>query len=78
MLQADWARQRLAGLGIRPDEFLDEVRLLTPEGRLFGGADAVLWLARQLWWAVPLSLFGRIPGVRRLLRAAYRQAAERR
>src|SRR3989442_9356462 len=54
------------------------MRLLLPEGRAPGGADAILLLARQTPWGWPLVLLSLVPGVRTLLRVAYRYIAARR
>jgi len=65
-------------LGLSPEKLLTEMRLLLPDGRLYGGADAFLQIARRYWWAWPLYLFGRLPGVKPLLRVLYRQLARNR
>jgi predicted DCC family thiol-disulfide oxidoreductase YuxK len=75
VLQAPWVRQRL---GRGPGEVEDEMKLLTPDGRVFGGAEAVAEIFRSVWWGWPLWLATRLPGARRLLRAAYWQIAHRR
>ena len=74
-LQTPWVRAhfRLPGA-----ELLSEMRVLMRNGNTFGGADAIVHLARYVWWAWPLVPFARIPGVRYLLRAAYRFIAVRR
>jgi hypothetical protein len=46
--QTPWVRERLAK---NNGELLFEMRLLTPQGRLYGGADAFVAIARQIWWA---------------------------
>ena len=74
-LQDPRAREQLS----LPDrELLAELRLLTHDGRQFGGADAIVYLARRVWWAWPLWALAQIPGVPKLLRAAYRAIAARR
>ena len=74
-LQAAWARTRL---GLAEDDPLVEMKLLTADGRIFGGADAFLELARGIWWAWPCHLVGSLPGIRGLLRAGYRLVARNR
>jgi len=62
-----------------PEEMLlSEMRVLMRDGDALGGADAILHLARFIWWARPLVALARVPGVRPLLRAAYRSIAARR
>lgn len=74
-LQTEWVRQQLQ---MNDAALLREMRVLLPDGRVFGGADAILRLARQVWWTRPLAAASWIPGVKRLLRAGYRKIAARR
>ncbi len=67
-LQTPWVRQKLA---LANEELLAEMRLLKPDGKVYGGADAVLEISRHIWWARPLSLARRAPAVRKLLRLGY-------
>jgi predicted DCC family thiol-disulfide oxidoreductase YuxK len=70
---------RVAGLlGMPQEELLREMRVLSAEGKHYGGADAVVYLTRQVWWAWPLYAFAQLPGVTPVLRAAYRRVAARR
>ena len=62
-------------LGMSPEDLLVAVRYLSPEGRQYSGADALLALAREIWWARPLIWFSRIPGATRILHAGYRWVA---
>ena len=50
---------------------LDQLRVITVTGECFGGADALIFLARRIWWAWPAYLLARIPGITGLLRRAY-------
>ncbi len=65
-------------LGLSREELLREMRFLLSDGRQFGGADAAVALAREIWWARPLVWLSRIPGAMELLRACYRRIAEHR
>ena len=65
-------------LELKPGERPTEMRVRTPDGRLFGGADAVLFLAGFVWWGQPLKWFVKIPGAKRLLHRIYREIASRR
>lgn len=65
-------------LGLPEQELLAELRVLAHDGRQFGGADAIIYLARQVWWARPLSALAQFPGMRHVLRFAYRWIAARR
>ncbi len=74
-LQAPWVNEQL---GLSSEQLLTEMRLLLPDGHLYGGADAFLQIARRYWWAWPLYLLGLLPGVIPLLRVLYRQIARNR
>jgi predicted DCC family thiol-disulfide oxidoreductase YuxK len=74
-LQAAWARQRL---GLKAGEPLMEMKLLAEDGRIFGGADALVQIARRIRWAWPLFVLAQIPGAMILLRAIYRRVAANR
>ena len=65
-------------LALPPEQLLLEMRVLTAEGKQFGGADAFVFLASQIWWAWPLYALAQLPGMRALLRAGYRWVAARR
>ena len=56
----------------------DEMCVLTTGGKLFGGADAVVFLAHHIWWAWPLAAVAELPGAMSVLRRAYRWVAEHR
>jgi predicted DCC family thiol-disulfide oxidoreductase YuxK len=74
-LQEPWVRTKL---GLSAVETLAEMRVLTSDGTVLGGADAVVLLARQVWWMSPLSWTAQLPGGRRVLRSLYRWVAARR
>ena len=68
----------LGRLGLHPGETPGEIQLELAGGRLLSGADAVMWLARRVWWLSPLGLIGWLPGVRRLTQWAYAWVARNR
>jgi predicted DCC family thiol-disulfide oxidoreductase YuxK len=74
-LQQAWVRERL---NLTPEQALEEMRVLTANGQVFGGADAVIFLARQLWWAAPFTAIARLAFVQRLIDRSYRWVAARR
>jgi predicted DCC family thiol-disulfide oxidoreductase YuxK len=74
-LQAPWAKARL---GLDDKALMEEMKLLTEEGKVFGGADALLRIARGIWWAWPLFALSLLPGVRPSLRFVYRRVAQNR
>ena len=65
-------------LGLSGEELLRELRFLAEDGAHFGGADAVLALAREIAWARPLLWLAKIPGATQLLHSAYAWFAARR
>jgi predicted DCC family thiol-disulfide oxidoreductase YuxK len=38
-------------LQIPEEHLLDDIHVLTPSGKLESGADAYLYVSRQIWWA---------------------------
>jgi predicted DCC family thiol-disulfide oxidoreductase YuxK len=74
-LQQEWVERRL---NLTRQEALEEMRVLTAAGEVFGGADAVIFLARQLWWAAPLVFFARSQFVCTILDRGYRWIAAHR
>jgi len=67
-LQTPWVRELLEK---DPKPLLAEMRLLTPGGTVFGGADALLEIARKFWWARAVRWIACYPGVKPILRKAY-------
>ncbi len=65
-------------LGLSQDELLREMRLLLSDGSHYGGADAAVALAREIWWLRPLAWVAKFPGMMDVLRSGYRQIAARR
>jgi predicted DCC family thiol-disulfide oxidoreductase YuxK len=65
-------------LGLPAPELLRELRFLFSDGKQTGGADAVLAVAREIWWARPLVWLGNIPGMMAVLRRGYYWIAARR
>jgi predicted DCC family thiol-disulfide oxidoreductase YuxK len=74
-LQTPWVRERLSFQAGAP---FTEMGLLTTDGRAFGGADAIVEIARRIWWGRPFFVLAQIPGARPVLRAGYRRIADRR
>jgi hypothetical protein len=65
-------------LGLSATELLRELKFLLSDGQQFGGANAVLAVAKEIWWARPLVWLSKIPGIMPILDATYcRVAAQR-
>jgi len=62
-------------LGMSREQLLLEMRFLLSDGSQYGGADAAVALAREIWWARPLVWISRIPGMLEILRQGYRWVA---
>ncbi len=65
-------------LALPPQDLLREMRVATADGEIYGGAKAIVYLARQIWWAWPLYAAAKLPGVSRILDAGYRWFADHR
>ena len=65
-------------LALPPDQLLREMRVITTEGQIYGGSDAIVYLARQIWWAWPVSAIAHVPGISKILAAGYRWIADHR
>jgi lipase maturation factor 1 len=59
-------------LQISPDDLLNDILVLTPGGTLESGANAYLFVARQIWWAWPFYAVFRLPGLNWILERGYR------
>ena len=65
-------------LGMSQGQLLREMRVILNDGGQYGGADAAVALAQEIWWARPLAWFAKIPGAMKLLHRAYHSIAARR
>lgn len=65
-------------LGLSREELLLEIKFVSPDGRLHGGADAAAALAREIWWARPVVWLAKVPWVMKSFRRLYRWVAARR
>jgi predicted DCC family thiol-disulfide oxidoreductase YuxK len=74
-LQTAWVKKKL---NLSETDLLTVMRLLLPDRRVMGGADAAVALARYAWWLWPLWLASHIPGAMAIIRASYRYIARNR
>ena len=65
-------------LGMPRSELLKELQFLLSDGTNFGGALAVIAVAREVWWAQPFVWLAAVPGMMPLLDAGYKWVAARR
>ncbi len=57
---------------IPTENLLDDIRVLTPSGKLISGADAYLYVARRIWWAWSFYAMFSLPGCNWVLWRCYR------
>jgi predicted DCC family thiol-disulfide oxidoreductase YuxK len=62
-------------LGLSRDQLMKEMQFLPSDGTRYGGADAAVALAREIWWAAPLVWISKVPGTMEILRKGYRWVA---
>jgi predicted DCC family thiol-disulfide oxidoreductase YuxK len=74
-LQTPWVRERL---GVAVGGTFNEMALMDADGSIYGGAEAVLRIARKVWWGRPLWWVAAIPGMRPLFDRLYRWIARNR
>ena len=65
-------------LGLSRDELMREMQFLLSDGSRYGGADAAVALAREIWWGRPLLWISKIPGMMEILRKGYQWIAGKR
>jgi predicted DCC family thiol-disulfide oxidoreductase YuxK len=61
-----------------PGVIPDEMKLLLPDGALLGGAEAMVCLARAIWWLAPPAWLAWLPVFRWATVAGYRWVARHR
>jgi predicted DCC family thiol-disulfide oxidoreductase YuxK len=59
-------------LEMPPENLLDDILILTRQNKLERGADAYLFVARQIWWAWPFYALFSLPGFHWILWQGYR------
>jgi alginate O-acetyltransferase complex protein AlgI len=74
-LQSPWSRVRL---GLTEPELLAEMRVITPDGNVLGGADALLEISRHYRLAWPVRQLARLPAIHHLFQQIYRRIARNR
>lgn len=65
-------------LGLPIEQVLLEIKFLSPDGRQYGGADAAVAVAREIWWAQPVVWLAKVSWIMRSFRSLYRWIAGRR
>ncbi len=67
-LQDEAVRMRV---GLKPGEPLEEMKVLTRDGRIIGGLNCFIYLTKFIWWAYPLHVLLKIPGLHYLFNKIY-------
>jgi predicted DCC family thiol-disulfide oxidoreductase YuxK len=65
-------------LGMTQRELLKELRFLLSDGTHYGGARAVVAVAREIWWGRPLVWLAALPGMMRVLNEGYQWVSAQR
>jgi predicted DCC family thiol-disulfide oxidoreductase YuxK len=65
-------------LGMTQRELLKELRFLLSDGTHYGGARAVVAVAREIWWGRPLVWLAALPGMMRVLNEGYQWVSTQR
>lgn len=65
-------------LGLSHHHLMKEMQFLLSDGSRYGGADATVALAREIWWGAPLVWVSKVPGMMEVLRKGYRWLAANR
>src|SRR2546427_6501726 len=65
-------------LGLAHDDLMKEMQFLLSDGSRYGGADAAVELAPEIWWAAPMVWVSKIPGMMEVLRKGYQWVAANR
>ena len=75
-LQEPWVTE---APGMQPERIAEDIRLYVPATReVVSGANVYRQVMQRIWWAYPLFLLTRIPGLRSLFDLAYRRFADNR
>ncbi|MDA7920541.1 DUF393 domain-containing protein [Verrucomicrobiales bacterium] len=72
------ATRNIATVPFRNGAAEAEMKLTWHDGRVFGGAEAAIFLARQFWFTLPFALIAMLPGFRQLVHVGYRWVAQNR
>ena len=59
-------------------ELLRDIRCVTSQGEHLSGADVYRYAGEKIWWATPLMIASKLPGLRQLVNRGYRLFADNR
>jgi predicted DCC family thiol-disulfide oxidoreductase YuxK len=64
--------------GLAPADLLSDIQLLLNDGSLISGPNMYRYVMRRIWWAYPLYLLSKTPGLSRVFDWGYRTFARHR
>ena len=73
-LHTDWVKNKTKDVA----DPMKEMLILTPEGKLLSGAEAMVHLARKIWFTRPLYWIYQIPGMKWIYKPVYAFVAKNR
>ena len=65
-------------LDIKKGDYLPEMKVIGKERKVYGGAKAVVYLSRRIWWAKSIWALSYFPPFMRIMDYIYEQIAKRR
>ena len=65
-------------LNIKEGDYLPEMKVIGNNRKVYGGAKAVVYLSRKIWWARPIWAFSHLPLIMNILDYIYEQIAKKR
>ena len=65
-------------LNIKKGDYLPEIKVIGEERKVYGGAKAVVYLSKRIWWARPIWALSYFPPFMAIMDYVYEQIAKRR
>jgi len=65
-------------LDIKKGEYLPEMKVIGRDRKVYGGAKAIVYLSKRIWWANPLWALSHLPPFMNILDYIYKQIAKKR
>ena len=65
-------------LNIKEGDYLPEMKVIGNNRKVYGGAKAVVYLSRKIWWARPIWALSHLPLIMNILDYIYGQIARKR
>ena len=65
-------------LDIKEGEYLPEIKVIGEERKVYGGAKAIVFLSKKIWWARPIWALSYFPPFMKIMNYLYEKIAKRR